>query len=280
MTMCAPLTDEQFERARSLALRLIGIELLDRHRGLLQRRRARLARQDAFNAWLGAAERGDGNACRRLIELFTTTFTGFFRHVHHFDLAAEHAVRAVDLRGAARMWSGAAATGEEPYSLAMSMIEAFRCEDPPVTILATDIHERALEVARNGRYSEAALGALPPLLRMRFFGERADEGHRRLVPAVRRLVEFRKLNLTDIVWPVEGVFDVVFCRNVLMYLDACHRYAVLERIASILEPGGLLLLDPSEHVGRAASLFVDRGNGAYSRHPSPGRPSGRQGHGR
>src|SRR5262249_44013594 len=277
--MCAPLTDEQFERTRCLALRLTGIELLDRHRGLLQRRGARLATH-AFDAWLGAAEEGDGNACRRLIELFTTTFTGFFRHVHHFDLAAEHAVRAVDLRGAARMWSAAAATGEEPYSLAMSVIEAFRCEDPPVAILATDIHERALEVARNGRYSEAALGALPPRLRARFFGERADRGNRCLLPAVHRLVEFRTLNLTDVVWPVHGVFDVVFCRNVLMYLDVCHRYAVLERIASILAPGGLLLLDPSEHVGRAASLFVDRGNGAYSRLPTPGRPSDRLGHGR
>jgi chemotaxis protein methyltransferase CheR len=277
--VCAPLTDEQFERARCLALRLTGIELLDRHRGLLQRRRARLA-QHAFDAWLGAAEEGDGNACRRLIELFTTTFTGFFRHVHHFHLAAERAVRAVHRRGTARMWSAAAATGEEPYSLAMTLIEAFQCEDPPVTILATDIHERALEVARNGGYSEAALGALPPLLRTRFFGERADGGHRYLLPAVRRLVAFRQLNLTDVVWPVDGVFDVVFCRNLLMYLDACHRYAVLERIASILEPDGLLLLDPSEHVGRAASLFVDRGNGAYSRLPVPGRPSGRQGYGR
>jgi len=278
--MSASLTDEQFERARCLALRLTGIELLDRHRGLLQRRRARLTVPEAFDAWLGAAEQGDENACRRLTELFTTTFTGFFRHVHHFHLAAEHALRAAHLRGVARMWSAAAATGEEPYSLAMTLIEAFRCDDPPVAILATDIHERALEVARNGRYSDAALGALPPRHRTRFFGERADGGHWYLLPAVRRLVKFRQLNLADVVWPVDGVFDVVFCRNVLMYLDACHRYAILERIASILEPGGLLLLDPSEHVGRAASLFVDRGNGAYSRHPSPGRPSGRQGHGR
>jgi len=76
MTVCAPLTDEQFERARWLALRLTGIELLDRHRGLLQRRRARLAVPESFDAWLGAAEEGDGNACRRLTELFTTTYIG------------------------------------------------------------------------------------------------------------------------------------------------------------------------------------------------------------
>ena len=86
-------------------------------------------------------------------------------------------------------------------------------------------------------------------------------------------MEFRQLNLTDVAWPLDGVFDVVFCRNVLMYLEACHRYAVLERIASLLRPGGLLLLDPSEHLGGAAPLFVDRGNGAYSRRAAAGRAS-------
>ena len=213
------LTDEQFERARRLALGLAGIELLDRHRGLLQRRRARLAMHEAFDAWLGAAEDGDADACRRLIELFTTTFTGFFRHPWHFHLAAEHALWAVHRRGPARLWSAAAATGEEPYSLAMTLIEVFRCEDPAVTILATDIDEGALGVARDGEYSEAALGALSPPHLARFVGEPTGGGRRSLIPAVRRLVEFRRLNLADVVWPLDGVFDVVFCRNVLMYLD-------------------------------------------------------------
>jgi len=81
------------------------------------------------------------------------------------------------------------------------------------------------------------------------------------------------MNLADLVWPLDGIFDVVFCRNVLMYLEAGHRYAVLERIASMLEPGGLLLLDPSEHLGGAAELFVDRGNGAYTRRSAAGRAS-------
>ena len=275
------LTDEQFERARRLALGLAGIELLDRHRGLLQRRRARLAMHEAFDAWLGAAEDGDADACRRLIELFTTTFTGFFRHPWHFHLAAEHALWAVHRRGPARLWSAAAATGEEPYSLAMTLIEVFRCEDPAVTILATDIDEGALGVARDGEYSEAALGALSPPHLARFVGEPTGGGRRSLIPAVRRLVEFRRLNLADVVWPLDGVFDVVFCRNVLMYLDEGHRYAVLERIASMLEPGGMLLLDPSEHVGGAAPLFVDRGNGVYSRRPMAGRgPTRSRSHGR
>src|SRR5262245_2941684 len=108
------LTDEQFERARRLALGLAGIELLDRHRALLQRRCVRLAAPPAFDAWLDAAEDGDADAGQRLIELFTTTFTGFFRHPWHFHLAAEHALWTVHRRGPARLWSAAAATGEEP----------------------------------------------------------------------------------------------------------------------------------------------------------------------
>ena len=255
------LTDVQFERARRLALGLAGIELLDRHRELLRRRGDRLVGRDAFDALLDAAEGGDADARRRLVELLTTNVTGFFRHPWHFHLAAEHALWAAHLRGSARLWSAAAATGEEPYSLAMALIDVFRRDDPPVTILATDIDETVLGAARHAEYGETALAALEPAFRARFV-----EGST-LVPAVRRLVEFRPVNLADVVWPVDGVFDVVFCRNVLMYLEAAHRYSVLERIASILMPGGLLLLDPSEHLGGAAPLFVDRGNGAYSRQP-------------
>ena len=258
--------DAEFERARRLALTLAGIELLDRHRGLLQRRRDRQGPAEPFATLLDAAERGEPDACRRFVELLTTNVTGFFRHPWHFDLAAEHALWAAHRRRSARLWSAAAATGEEPYSLAMALIDVFRRDDPPATIVATDVDETALSVARAGWYGEAALGAVEPGVRARFFGEPAA-GRRQLVPAVRRLVDFRRLNLADVAWAVEGVFDVVFCRNVLMYLEAGYRYAVLERIASLLEPGGLLLIDPSEHLGGAAPLFVPRGHGVYARRP-------------
>src|SRR5262249_2984903 len=233
MSMWPALTDEQFERARRLALELAGIELLDRHRGFLQRRRARLAMHETFDAWLDAAEDGDADARRRLIELFTTTFTGFFRHPWHFHLAAEHALWVVHRRGSARLWSAAAATGEEPYSLAIALLEVFRRDDPAVTILATDIDEAALAAARGAEYDGSLMAALEPAHHARFVETSTVTGRRRLVPAVRRLVEFRRLNLADVAWPFGGMLDVVFCRNVLMYLEAGYRYAVLERIASL-----------------------------------------------
>jgi len=265
----ARLTDAELERARRLALALCGIELLERHREVLPRRHDRLGRREAFAALLDAAEAGEAGALRRFVELVTTNVTGFFRHPWHFHLAAEHALWAVHRRRTARVWSAAAATGEEPYSLAMAVIDVFRRDDPPVTIVATDVDETALAAARDARYGEAALGAVEPAARARFFGE-PIAGRRRLVSAVRDLVDFRRLNLAEVAWPIDGVLDVVFCRNVLMYLEAAYRYAVLERIASLLEPGGLLLVDPSEHLGGAAPLFVGRGQGVYARRPRAG----------
>ncbi|MBC8002190.1 MAG: chemotaxis protein CheR, partial [Opitutaceae bacterium] len=221
------LTSEQFNRTRRLALLLAGIDLFDRHQELLGRklRRQGIHHSAEIDALLLDVEAGDSSARRQLIGLLTTNFSGFFRHPQHFDLAAEHALRAVHRRGAARLWSAAASTGEEPYSLAMSLVDVFQRDNPPVTILATDIDEDALEVARQGVYGDFTLNALTKCHRTGFF-KLIDATRWQIIPEARKLVKFRSLNLTDVVWPVIGPFDVVLCRNVLMYLDAAHRYSV------------------------------------------------------
>ena len=260
------LTIELFDRTRELALRLAGIELFERHRDVLDRRSRRLGIHDgpAFDALLQATEAGGAAATRQFVGLLTTNFSGFFRHPRHFELAAEHALWAVHRRGAARLWSAAAATGEEPCSLAMALIEVFQRNDPPVTILATDIDEDALAMARRGEYAGPALSAVSADHRAQHFSSAAKARHWRISQAVRDLVEYRRLNLTDLVWPPAGPFDVVFCRNVLMYLEANHRYAVLERVASVLAPDGMLILDPTEHLGKADHLFAPGTNGIYA----------------
>jgi chemotaxis protein methyltransferase CheR len=140
------LSNQQFSRAKRLALSLAGIELVERHRELLDRRSRRLGVLDSagMDSLLEAVEGGETAASQRLLCLLTTKFTGFFRHPRQFQVAAEHALRAGHRRGRARLWSAAAATGKEPYSLAMALIEVFRRDDPPATILATDINEEAL----------------------------------------------------------------------------------------------------------------------------------------
>lgn len=266
------LTPEQFERTRRLALSLAGIELVERHRQLLTHRRRRLGigAETEWDALLGAAEAGSAAATRQVISLVTTNFTGFFRHPRHFKLAAEHTLRAVQRRGQARLWSAATATGEEAYSLAILLKETFQRENEPVSILATDIDAEALEVARRGQYGERQLHSVSPRLRARHFHETGSKCWT-VVPAVRHRVEFRALNLTNATWPVEGPFDVIFCRNVLMYLEVRHRATILQRMLSLLMPEGVLILDPTEHLGEVAPWFVPQADGVYSPRHVPSR---------
>lgn len=270
------LDAETFERVQRLALRLAGIALHARHHGLLARRapRAGVSGPHGWPELLDAAERGEASAVQQVIGLVTTRHTGFFRHTEHFALAAVHARLAVEARGRARLWSAGTATGEEAGSLAIAMIEAFQRPDPPVEILATDIHETALETAARAEHDERVLRPLGGERRRRFLEAQPDAGRWRLVPAVRALVHFRALNLAAVAWPVAGPFDVIFCRNVLMYLEAGHRYAVLERLASLLAPDGLLCLDPAEHPGPAGHWFSSRAEGVYVR--SRGLPASRR----
>lgn len=294
------VAERHFTRTRRLALKLAGIELFERHRALLDRRGHRLGlhNEAAWGDLLDAAEDGNPDAVRRLLALVTTGFTGFFRHPHHFQLAARHALQAAERRGSARLWSAAAATGEEAYSIAIACLEVFAPfahPTPPVQILATDLDVDALAGARHGAYATAGFTPAPghprhqtatagtpqvpdrttdtadpgsrgldPARRDRFFTPTGD-GRWQVIPAVRALVEFQLLNLAAVTWPVAGPFDVIFCRNVLMYLESGHRYAVLERMASLLAPDGLLLLDPAEHLGSAAHLFLSKPGGAHGR---------------
>jgi chemotaxis protein methyltransferase CheR len=270
------LSNQQFERTRRFALNLAGIELVERHRELLGHRSRRLGILDSagFESLLDAAEAGDAGARQRLFSLLTTKFTGFFRHPRHFELAADQALRAVRQRGRTRLWSAAAATGEEPYSLAMVLIEAFARNEPPGDVLATDVDAESLAAAQRGEYGELALRALTPARRARFVSETSDSRRWVVAPEVRRLVEFRPLNLASPNWAVEGPCDVILCRNVLMYLGVSHRYGVLERLASLLASDGLLMLDPAEHLGKAGRLFTPVADGVYSRRRASSSGSG------
>jgi chemotaxis protein methyltransferase CheR len=211
---------------------------------------------------LDAAEGGDNGAGQRLIRLITTKFTGFFRHPRQFEAAAKAALKAAEQNRRARLWSAGTATGEEAYSLAIMLIEFVGREDAPATIVATDIDEAALTTAQNGKYGRRAMNELDSARRTRFFTEVSPQKWS-VNPGVRRLVEFRALNLASVTWPVEGFFDVIFCRNVLMYLEESLRYSVLERMALLLGPEGLLILDPTEHPGQASHLFNQEQDSVY-----------------
>ena len=251
------MTSEQFEIISHLALELTGIEILDRHRHLLDRKCRWLGidSTDDLSGFLRRANEGDPSACQHLIVLLTTSHTSFYRIPWHFDIAAEQALWAVHKKGCARFWSAAAATGEEPYSLAIALLNIFRRDDPAATILATDINPDSLAFAQRGVYGAPALAALPPSARSHFSDDSTASGARRVSTTVQRLVTFQALNLNAPAWPINGPFDVIFCRNVLMYFTADRRDIAVRRFASLLAPGGLLILDPAEHLGRTSHLF-------------------------
>lgn len=254
------MTDELFQRLRQLADAQAGIALYDRHRESISRRFERLRLNAA--AVIAGAERGEPNAQEQVINLLTTNHTSFFRHPHQLEKAARHALDAADRRGTARIWSAAASTGAEPWSLAMAVLALSKDDRPAVSILATDIDAIALAVGEAGIYSDATLAAIPAEQRRRWV-----DADGKISPAVRALVRFQRLNLVKIDWPIAPHIDVVCCRNVLMYLSTDYRYAVLERIAALLADDGLLLLDPSEHPGSAAIFFHGGSGGAYSLRP-------------
>jgi chemotaxis protein methyltransferase CheR len=260
------VSNQQFQRARCLAVELAGIELADRHHDLLERRSQRAGIRDsaAMESLLAGAEAGEETASQQLVQLLTTKFTGFFRQPHHFEAAAAHAQAKAAERGSARMWSAAAATGEEPWSLAMAILEKFNSPEPAVRILATDLDAEALLVAQRGEYGESAVRTLERSRRERFFVANNDARNWSVVSELRNLAEFRLLNLVSPKWDIEGPFDVIFCRNVLMYLESSRRTDVLSRIASLTASDGLLMLDPAEHLGNGVQFFKVAGHGIYS----------------
>ena len=257
------LSDEDFERLRRLGHRLAGLELRERHRKLLERRLGRHGADGKLLAsWVDAADGGEPAAVRRMIDLLTTKHTSFFRHPMQFDMAAEHLLWAAHRRGRAVAWSAAAATGEEPYSLAMAVLEVFRGESAPVRILATDIDEDALARARRAEYGARSVRDLDTRRRARFLVANTESPWE-IAPFVRDLVEFHALNVVGGSPGSSQPLDVVFCRNVLMYLAEAERIHVIERIATVLAPDGLLFIDPTEHLGGAAHLFSARGAGVH-----------------
>ncbi len=266
-------TPHDFERVRRLIHALAGISLNDTKRNMVYSRLSRRLRAlgiDSFGAYLDRLERDPSFAAaerQAFINALTTNLTSFFREPHHFPLLADFLRTRGD---GARLWCAAASTGEEPWSIAMTMIEVFGA-GISARLLATDIDTNVLAIARAGVYSlESAQRCGEQRLR-RFFlrGRGANEGKVRVRPEVARLVEFAQLNLLDEAWPALRDFapalDAAFCRNVMIYFDKPTQRRVIARIAQALKPGGLLFVGHSENFTDCREWFALRGRTVYER---------------
>lgn len=257
------MTASQFEWVRGAALDRAGIQLHARHRELTARRIQRLIAKDQWQSideWLAHLVRWDERAGRLLIEAITIGHTQFFRTKWHFSIASEHVLWALHRRGRASVWSAGCASGQEAYSAAMAFDDLLGARAAQVRIVASDINEASLALARNGVYPvEPAAEAAASL--SRHVEPVGQGGCIRVRDALRERIEFVHDNLALPGLRPWSPCDVIFCRNTLMYLHPLCRRAVLERLASSLEPDGLLLIDPAESIGRESAWFSSRGNG-------------------
>jgi chemotaxis protein methyltransferase CheR len=272
-------TAHDYERVRRLIHALAGIDLSDAKRSMVYGRLSRRLRAlslDSFGAYLDRLEADASFAAQELqqfINALTTNLTSFFREPHHFPILADflRANGSAIANGAGpRLWCAAASTGEEPYSIAMTMIEALGAQTT-ARLLASDIDTNVLAKAQAGVYPLDAAQRCGEARLRRFFlrGRSANEGLVRVRPEVARLVDFAPLNLRDEAWPALRAFapqvDVVFCRNVMIYFDKPTQEAVLGRIARVLRPGGLLFVGHSENFAHCRQWFALRGKTVYER---------------
>jgi chemotaxis protein methyltransferase CheR len=272
-------TRSDFERVRALIYKRAGISLADSKQEMVYSRLARRLRATgivSFQTYLDELEAGKlQEEWESFTNALTTNLTSFFREAHHFPLLAEHVLRARARDSAPlTIWCSASSTGEEPYSIAMTVCEALNTLTPPVQIIATDIDTNVLATAANGVYGTERIDKLEPERIKRFFlrGKGAQEGMVRVRPELRQLVTFRQLNLLADDWPVSGQFDVIFCRNVMIYFDKATQRKILSRFVPLMKPDALLFAGHSENFLYVSESLRLRGKTVYELSARPGQP--------
>lgn len=260
-------TNADFKRVQKLIYQRAGISLHDGKHAMVYSRLSRRLRDtghDSFDVYLNWLEGQEGPEWQEFINALTTNLTAFFREHHHFEsLAALFRKRP---SGPWKIWCSAASTGEEPYSIAMTALQNLAA-GAPFELVASDIDSRVLETAGRGMYRAQGLKGLSQEQLQRFFlrGKGGNVGLVRVRPELRKPVTFLSVNLIRDDWPFREPFDVVFCRNVMIYFDAPTQRRVLERIHRVLKPGGTLFVGHAENFSESRDLFVLRGKTVYER---------------
>lgn len=257
-----------FERVRKLIYQHAGISLSPVKQDMVYSRLARRLRatgKNTFGEYLDMLEKGSADEWERFVNSLTTNLTSFFREPHHFPIFAEH-LQKLGSKRPIRVWCSAASTGEEPYSIAITVLETFGANASHVSIFASDLDTNVLAAAQKGVYSLDRVEKLSPERLKRFFlkGTGAQEGYVSVRPELKRLIEFQRVNLLEPNWPIRGPLDIIFCRNVMIYFDKPTQYKILSRFAPLMQPDGLMLAGHSESFLHAADLFKSMGKTVYA----------------
>ncbi|MBV5293129.1 MAG: methyltransferase domain-containing protein [Curvibacter lanceolatus] len=261
-------TDADFSRVQWLIYQRAGINLHDGKHAMVYSRLSRRLRETghtSFRDYLSWLETHDGPEWQEFVNALTTNLTAFFREQHHFEIFAAH-LKSRPAGSPWKVWCNAASTGEEPYSIVMTAFETLG-NNAPFKLTASDIDSKVLASAAQGVYRLDNLKGLTQDRLQRFFmrGKDSNAGLIRVKPELRKAIEFLSVNLIRDDWPFKEPFDVVFCRNVMIYFDAPTQRKVLERIHRVLKPGGMLFVGHAENFSESRDLFTLRGKTVYER---------------
>lgn len=244
------LSQREFDQITDLAYRSCGIDLKNGKQELVQARLGKKIRQGKFKSFKQyyehVVEDTTGEELIALLDALTTNFTSFLREATHFDLLRK--TIAPGIKGPIRIWSAACSTGEEPYTIAFSLLEELGMSAASrIEILASDISSRALAAAERGAYEAERFKDVPKdwLGKYLLRGSASWQGWYRVKPSIRGMIEFRRINLMETLRPPK-LFQVIFCRNVMIYFNKETQGQLVNRFASCLEPGGYLLIGHSE----------------------------------
>ena len=260
-------TNADFARVQALIYQRAGISLHDGKHAMVYSRLSRRLRDTghtSFREYLSWLETHDGPEWQEFVNALTTNLTAFFREQHHFEIFASHLRSKPSANW--RVWCNAASTGEEPYSIVITALEALGA-NASFKLTASDIDSRVLATAAQGVYRLDSVKGLSPERLQKFFlkGKGGNAGMVRAKPELRRVIDFMSVNLIRDDWPFKEPFDVVFCRNVMIYFDAPTQRRVLERIHRVLKPGGMLFVGHAENFSESKDLFTLRGKTVYER---------------
>ncbi len=250
------MDDHLFNKFRQLIYEVSGIHLSDQKKALVVGRLSKRIRElgiDNFKAYYDyVVQDKTGREIVKLIDFISTNVTHFFRESDHFDFLKEKLIEwKEEGQTRFRIWSSACSTGEEPYTIAITAMEALNSTSIDLKILATDISTRVLEKAQSGIYESDKVDQIPNNYKNVFFEELNEDGKKlyKIKPIVKDTIVFGRINLANPPFPMRGPFDAVFCRNVMIYFDSTTRHNLLEEIYRLLKPNGLLF------VGHAESLI-------------------------
>jgi chemotaxis protein methyltransferase CheR len=270
------LTATEFALFRDLIYKVAGISLSDSKRHLVQSRLQKRLRHHNLTQYrqyydMVASRDSDHPEMIEMVNCITTNKTDFFRERHHFAFVTDTILPEIERRGGPkrlRIWHAGCSTGEEPYTLAIALAEALGPHyDWDVRQLASDIDTQVLAYAERGVYDFDRVDTIPgPLLRKYFLCGRGDKADFvKVKPELKRRIQFRRINLLEENWriPSEARFDILFCRNVVIYFDEPTRQRLFARFAAVLRPGGYMFIGHSESLVGVSNAFESMGQTIY-----------------